>query len=108
MLATLRLLFIFLLMPATFSAQATCPNWPAAHAQREIATLQKQIDQWDDAYYREGRSLIADELYDQSLVQLNEWRACFKAPLPPDPLRTVSGSNAHPIAHTGLDKIHKD
>ena len=45
MLATLRLIFIFLLMSATFSAQATCPNWPAPQAQREITTLQKQINQ---------------------------------------------------------------
>ncbi len=108
MLATLRLLFIVLLMPATFSAHATCPNWPASQAQREITTLQKQINQWDDAYHREGRSLIADELYDQSVAQLNEWRACFNLPSPPDPLRTAAGSVAHPIAHTGLDKIHKD
>ena len=108
MLATLRLLFIVLLMPATFSAHATCPNWPASQAQREITTLQKQINQWDDAYHREGRSLIADELYDQSVAQLNEWRACFNLPSPTDPLRTASGSVAHPIAHTGLDKIHKD
>ncbi|CAI8864319.1 DNA ligase B [Pseudomonas sp. IT-347P] len=107
MLATLRLLFIFLLMPATFSAQATCPNLPAAHAQREISALQKQINQWDDAYHREGRSLIADELYDQSRTRLKEWRECFKLPSPPDPLRTASGSIAHPIAHTGLDKLHK-
>ena len=108
MLATLRLFSTLLLSFTHLIAYAACPDWPAPTAQNEIATLQKQIDQWDDAYYREGRSLIADELYDQSLVQLNEWRACFKAPLPPDPLRTVSGSNAHPIAHTGLDKIHKD
>ncbi|TDV47714.1 DNA ligase (NAD+) [Pseudomonas helmanticensis] len=108
MLATLRLFSTLLLSFTHLIAYAACPDWPAPTAQNEIATLQNQINQWDDAYHREGRSLIADELYDQSLAKLNEWRACFKAPSPPDPLRTVSGSNAHPIAHTGLDKIHKD
>ena len=107
MLATLRLFSILLLSFTHLIAYAACPDWPVPTAQNEITVLQNQINQWDDAYHREGRSLVADELYDQSLAQLNERRACFKVPSPPDPLRTVSGSNAHPIAHTGLDKIHK-
>jgi DNA ligase (NAD+) len=107
MLATLRLLSVFLLACTTLNAHADCPKWPATQAKSEIAALQKQIDQWDDAYHREGRSLIADELYDQSRTRLNEWRECFKLPSPADPLRTASGSIAHPIAHTGLDKLHK-
>ncbi len=107
MLATLRLFSILLLSFIHLIAYAACPDWPAPTALNEIATLQKQIDQWDDAYHREGRSLIADELYDQSRTRLNQWRKCFKLSSPPDPLRTASGSIAHPIAHTGLDKLHE-
>ncbi|WP_423204467.1 NAD-dependent DNA ligase LigB [Pseudomonas kribbensis] len=107
MLATLRLFCTFLLLCAHLGAFAgDCPTWPADRARSEITALQQQIDQWDDAYHREGRSLIADELYDQSRTRLVEWRQCFKLLSPTKPLRTASGPVAHPIAHTGLDKLH--
>lgn len=104
---TLRLLSIFLLTLITLHAHADCPDWPPAKAQREITALQTQIDQWDDAYHREGRSLIADELYDQSRLRLKAWRQCFQLPSPPTPLRSASGPIQHPVAHTGLDKLHQ-
>ncbi|PKA70748.1 DNA ligase (NAD+) [Pseudomonas baetica] len=107
MLATLRLRFVFLVACTALNAHADCPKWPATQAKTEITALQKQIDQWDDAYHREGRSLIADELYDQSRLQLSEWRACFKLPATIEAVRTASGPVAHPVAHTGLDKLHK-
>jgi DNA ligase (NAD+) len=107
MLATLRLLSVFLVACTTLNAYADCPQWPATQAKSQIAALQKQINQWDDAYHREGRSLIADELYDQSRLRLSEWRRCFALPSTAAPLRTASGSIAHPIAHTGLDKLHE-
>ena len=49
--------------------------------------------------------MVADEIYDQSRAQLIEWRECFDLGLAPEPLRTASGKIAHPIAHTGLDKL---
>ena len=107
MLATLRLFSVVLLSFAPLIAYAACPDWPASRANIEISALQKQIDQWDDAYHREGRSPIADELYDQSRLRLNEWRQCFQQPAAPEPVRNVSGSVAHPVAHTGLDKLHE-
>ncbi|WP_460354515.1 MULTISPECIES: NAD-dependent DNA ligase LigB [unclassified Pseudomonas] len=107
MLATLRLFSILLLSFTPLIAYAACPDWPFGKAQVEISALQQQIDQWDDAYHREGRSLIADELYDQSRLRLIEWRQCFQQPAAPEPLRSASGSVAHPIAHTGLDKLHQ-
>ncbi|MBP5944255.1 MULTISPECIES: NAD-dependent DNA ligase LigB [unclassified Pseudomonas] len=102
-------LFLFVLLNLLYLTgyASQCPNWALTQAHNEITTLQKQIDQWDDAYHREGRSLIADELYDQSRLRLNEWRQCFKLSAAPGPLRTASGAIAHPIAHTGLDKLHK-
>lgn len=107
MLVTLRLLLVFLLAHIALAAHANCPNWPRPQAQREITTLQNQIDQWNDAYHREGRSLVADELYDQALSRLSEWRNCFQQPSSEQPLRTASGSVVHPTPHTGLDKLHK-
>ena len=106
MLPNLRLYFGFLLTVACLTADATqCPEWPGKRALNEITTLQKQIDLWDDSYHREGRSLVADELYDQSRARLIEWRSCFDAGANADPLRTAGGKVAHPIAHTGLDKL---
>lgn len=106
MLATLRLFWFFLPVFHLNTFAATCPDWLADRASSEVAALQQQIDRWDDAYHREGRSVIADELYDQSRLRLNQWRRCFKLPSPPEPLRTASGPVAHPVAHTGLDKLH--
>ncbi|MGE1174508.1 NAD-dependent DNA ligase LigB [Pseudomonas sp. BW7P1] len=107
MLAISRLSGFFLLFSIHLGAFADdCPDWAADRARSEIAALQQQIDQWDDAYHREGRSLIADELYDQSRIRLGEWRQCFKLPSPTRPFRTASGPVAHPIVHTGLDKLH--
>ncbi|MBC3206885.1 NAD-dependent DNA ligase LigB [Pseudomonas sp. SWRI111] len=107
MLFTLRLLLVFLLAHIALAAHANCPNWPRPQAQREIITLQNQIDQWNDAYHREGRSLVADDLYDQALSRLSEWRNCFQQPSSQQPLRSASGSVVHPTPHTGLDKLHK-
>jgi DNA ligase (NAD+) len=107
MLATLRLFLAVVLAFTHLTARAdACPDWPAAKAQREIATLQKHLDHWDDAYHRQGRSLIADELYDQSRWRLSAWRQCFQLPAPADPLRSAAGPLAHPIVHTGLEKLH--
>ncbi|RON18919.1 DNA ligase B [Pseudomonas brassicacearum] len=96
---------VFLTLFCLNSNAADCPDWPPARAQDEINALQKQIDLWDDHYHRGGRSLVADEIYDQSRAQLIEWRECFDLGLAPEPLRTASGKIAHPIAHTGLDKL---
>lgn len=106
MLATLRLFLFFLPVFHLNAFADDCPDWAAARVSSEVAALQQQIDRWDDAYHREGRSVIADELYDQSRLRLNQWRQCFKLPSPPEPLRTASGPVAHPVAHTGLDKLH--
>ena len=84
---------------------AVCPDWLPERASNEITALQKQIDLWDDNYHRQGRSLVADELYDQSRARLNEWRQCFNVSATANPLRTARGTLAHPVAHTGLDKL---
>lgn len=86
---------------------ASCPDWPPAKARSEILALQSQITQWDDSYHRQGISLVADELYDQSVQRLADLRSCFAATSasPSNPLKTARGPVAHPIPHTGLTKL---
>ncbi|KOY04082.1 NAD-dependent DNA ligase LigB [Pseudomonas nunensis] len=105
MLPNLRLFFALLLTSLTASA-TDCPDWPPARAQAEIDSAQQQIDAWDDSYHRNGRSLIADELYDQSRARLTQWRTCFNLGATAEPLRTAGGKVPHPIAHTGQEKLH--
>ena len=107
MLPDLRLFFAALLTFAHLTANAAeCPDWPSERAQNEVGKLQQQIDLWDDSYHRQGRSLVADELYDQSRARLTQWRHCFNLSPSADPLRTARGTLPHPIVHTGLDKLH--
>jgi DNA ligase (NAD+) len=102
----LCLFFIFVLSFAGLSANADeCPDWPAGRASTEITALQKQIDAWDDSYHREGQSRVADELYDQSRARLDQWHQCFNVSVTAEPRRTARGVLAHPVAHTGLDKL---
>ncbi|MGF0240503.1 NAD-dependent DNA ligase LigB [Rhodococcus sp. IEGM1300] len=106
MLAALRLVIAISLTVCCLTAtSAECPQWPAKRALDEINALQKKLDLWDDSYHREGRALIADELYDQSRARLGEWRTCFGRDVSANPLRTASGTLPHPIPHTGLDKL---
>jgi DNA ligase (NAD+) len=106
MLPDLRLFFAFVLIFAHLTANAAeCPDWPSGRAVNEVDKLQRQIDVWDDNYHRQGRSLVADELYDQSRARLSQWRRCFNLNPPADPLRTARGSLPHPIVHTGLGKL---
>lgn len=103
----LRLLIGFWLIAACLNANAnSCPDWLPTQALTEITALQAQIDHWDDSYHRQGRSLVADEIYDQSRARLNAWRACFGGTTTPEnPLRAARGTVPHPISHTGLEKL---
>ncbi|MEO6679530.1 MAG: NAD-dependent DNA ligase LigB [Pseudomonas sp.] len=107
MLPNLRLFLALLLTSLTASA-ADCPDWPHARALVEINAAQQQIDTWDDNYHRNGHSLIADELYDQSRTRLTHWRTCFNLGATASPLRTAVGKVPHPIVHTGLEKLHDE
>jgi DNA ligase (NAD+) len=103
----LRLFYAFVLTFAHLTANAAkCPDWPSGRAANEVDKLQRQIDVWDDSYHRQGRSLVADELYDQSRARLSQWRRCFNLNPSADPLRTARGALPHPIPHTGLGKLH--
>ncbi|MGE8153659.1 NAD-dependent DNA ligase LigB [Pseudomonas vancouverensis] len=107
MLPDLRLFSTLLLLLLCLPVTATeCPDWTAERAAREIGTLQKQIDLWDDSYHRQGQTLVADELYDQSRKRLTALGQCFNLASTAQPLRTARGPLAHPVPHTGLGKLH--
>lgn len=97
-----------LLFPLAAQA-ANCPDWPASRAKVELTALGEQIARWDHAYHNLGRSLVADELYDQARERLQTWHQCFPDALDalPEPLAGSTGKIAHPVAQTGLRK-HND
>jgi DNA ligase (NAD+) len=85
----------------------SCPDWSPVKVRSEILALQSQITQWDDSYHRQGVSLVADELYDQSAQRYAGLRKCFAEATvaTAHPLQTSRGPVAHPIPHTGLTKL---
>jgi DNA ligase (NAD+) len=108
MLLSLRLLASAAIALCSFSAHAVpCPDWPPVKARSEITSLQTQIARWNDSYHREGVSLVADELYDQSVERLTHLQSCFSKQSSPadNPLITAGGTVLHPIPHTGLNKL---
>nr|WP_288467314.1 NAD-dependent DNA ligase LigB [uncultured Pseudomonas sp.] len=94
---------ISLLLPAAALADA-CPPQTPAH-DRQIAELAAQIAQWDDAYHRQGRSLVSDELYDQARARLEQWQRCRNDAGAANPLSGAGGPVQHPVAQTGLRKL---
>ncbi|MNQ32273.1 DNA ligase B [compost metagenome] len=102
-----RLALLLLIVVALDARAGPCPDWPEAQATQEITALGAQIAAWDQAYHRQGVSLVADELYDQARAQLEQWRSCFAGigPPPADPLSGSAGRIAHPVAQTGLHKL---
>jgi DNA ligase (NAD+) len=86
---------------------AACPEWSAARARDEIATLAAHLADWDRAYYRDGRSPIPDSVYDQARARYAGWRACFVQTATPaaDPLADAAGTMPSPVVQTGLAKL---
>lgn len=84
-----------------------CPAWSPGEATDQIANLQRQVDEWNRAYHRDGVSRVSDELFDQADTRLRAWRECFPADsVPaPSPLAASAGPVAHPIPHTGVAKL---
>lgn len=105
------LLFSLLLMLlSTRSLEAsTCPKWSQPDARQAMEQLQRRITTWDEQYHRQGQSEVADELYDQSRAQLQQWQRCFDSGTPAaNPLSSATGPVAHPIPHTGLNKLRDE
>ena len=80
-------------------AQAACPD------QSSIEQLSQQLQQWDRAYHEKGRSLVSDDIYDQARLRLQRWQDCSGQPAT-TAYQPRPGQQAHPVAQTGLSKIH--
>ncbi|HCT8317348.1 TPA: NAD-dependent DNA ligase LigB [Escherichia coli] len=87
------------------SAWAVCPAWSPARAQEEISRLQQQIKQWDDDYWKEGKSEVEDGVYDQLSARLTQWQRCFGNETRDVMMPPLNGAVMHPVAHTGVRKI---
>ncbi|ELD0504805.1 NAD-dependent DNA ligase LigB [Escherichia coli] len=87
------------------SAWAVCPAWSPARAQEEISRLQQQIKQWDDDYWKEGKSEVEDDVYDQLSARLTQWQRCFGNETRDVMMPPLNGAVMHPVAHTGVRKM---
>lgn len=87
------------------SAWAVCPAWSPARAQEEISRLQQQIKQWDDDYWKEGKSEVEDGIYDQLSARLTQWQRCFGNETRDVMMPPLNGAVMHPVVHTGVRKM---
>ncbi|EIH1221027.1 NAD-dependent DNA ligase LigB [Escherichia coli] len=87
------------------SVWAVCPAWSPARAQEEISRLQQQIKQWDDDYWKEGKSEVEDGVYDQLRARLTQWQRCFGSEPRDVMMPPLNGAVMHPVAHTGVRKM---
>ncbi len=87
------------------SAWAVCSAWSPARAQEEISRLQQQIKQWDDDYWKEGKSEVEDGVYDQLSARLTQWQRCFGNETRDVMMPPLNGAVIHPVAHTGVRKM---
>lgn len=87
------------------SVWAVCPAWSPARAQEEISRLQQQIKQWDDDYWKEGKSEVEDGVYDQLSARLTQWQRCFGSEPCDVMMPPLNGAVMHPVAHTGVRKM---
>ena len=102
---SLPLIWLALLAPVVQGAD--CPDKPTEALNADIQGLSEQINLWDAAYYHEGTSLVADELYDQAVARLDTWRACAGIVHSHRPERSGTGhdeTRLHPFAQRGLEK----
>ncbi|HEI2922625.1 TPA: NAD-dependent DNA ligase LigB [Escherichia coli] len=87
------------------SVWVVCPAWSPARAQEEISRLQQQIKQWDDDYWKEGKSEVEDGVYDQLSARLTQWQRCFGSEPRDVMMPPLNGAVMHPVAHTGVRKM---
>ncbi|EKI2958711.1 NAD-dependent DNA ligase LigB [Escherichia coli] len=87
------------------SVWAVCPAWSPARVQEEIFRLQQQIKQWDDDYWKEGKSEVEDGVYDQLSARLTQWQRCFVSEPRDVMMPPLNGAVMHPVAHTGVRKM---
>ena len=99
--------FVCLLLWSSLVQGADCPIKAAEVLAADIQSLSRQINQWDDAYYQQGKSLVSDDIYDQAVATLEHWLRCAGKSQPYRPAQEVVTSHellAHPYSQRGLEK----
>ncbi len=87
------------------SAWAVCPAWSPARAQEEISRLQQQIKQWDDDYWKEGKSEVEDGVYDQLSAPSYAVATLLWERSPRRDDAAFKSCGYDPVAHTGVRKM---
>ena len=77
------------------ASQSTGRNFPPATANK----------QWDDDYWKEGKSEVEDGVYDQLSARLTQWQRCFGSEPRDVMMPPLNGAVMHPVAHTGVRKM---
>lgn len=88
---------------------ANCqPNQQQTNQQQlaETQALAKRLNEWNDAYYQQGISLVSDAIYDQTLQRFTQRQLCFPDIQLPSITGKPTSSIQHPIVQTGLNKVH--
>lgn len=99
------LVFLLAALHLSTSLADACPSWPIERARSEIGQLQETVSTWDKQYHGQGISPVADEIYDQSRQRLKRLQKCFDLKSVDSPLSSARGPSAHPVAHTGVEKL---
>lgn len=102
------LVFLLATLHLSTSFADACPSWSIERARSEIGELQQTVNTWDEQYHGQGTSPVADEIYDQSRQRLKHLQQCFDLNNVDSPLASARGSMAHPVAHTGVEKLADD
>jgi DNA ligase (NAD+) len=92
----------FLTLPVAYAA---CPTRSAEQVKQDLDAWREQLDAWNRAYRKHGRSPIDDEIYDQLLQRYETLRACFPAlASKPEQLGNTGAARAA-VVQTGLAKL---
>src|SRR5690606_6657543 len=87
----------------TGMARASCPE-TLTGTRGGTTRLADEIRQRDQASRVRCESLGSDDIYDQARLRLQRWQQCH--PTAANEYRPTGGAQPHPVAQTGLNKIH--
>ena len=105
------ILLLVLILVLNYSTTAySTPSLANCQTNQQQATeaqaLAKHLTVWNEAYYQQGISLVSDAIYDQTLQRFTQLQPCFPDIQLPSITGKPSSSLKHPIAQTGLNKVH--
>lgn len=85
-----------------------CPDWDKHRLDDEIRQLANKITHWDTAYHVQGQSIVTDDIHDQAVALLQQWRTCARQENTRSQLpRHANYTQQHRYAQSGLHKPGK-